>query len=52
MRQDLYVMFRWAVRKAFDKHPDSTISPKELKGIIEDVWDDMVEDGEIYLTKD
>lgn len=45
-------MFRWAINKAFDGHPNVVTSMGELKFIIEDVWNDMVKDGEIHLRDD
>ena len=45
-------MFRWCINKYFDKNPDGLLSCNELKGIIQDVWDNMVKDGEIVIIDD
>ena len=49
MRNELYKMFRWVIRKYFEECPDGVISCGELKCIIQDVWDNMVKDGEIQI---
>lgn len=49
MRNELYKMFRWVINKYFEKNPDGVISCGELKWILQDVWNNMVKDGEIHL---
>lgn len=49
MRNELYRMFRWVIRKFFEKNPEGKISCGELKSIIQEVWDNMVKDGEIEI---
>lgn len=45
-------MMTWAIRKAMDKYPEDTFSLRELDKILEDVWDDLVDAGEIEKIKD
>ena len=47
MKKDLYNMFKWTLSTAFDKHPTTKISLRELEKILDDVWYDMDRDGDI-----
>ena len=35
--------------KAFEKYNDVTTSRNELARLVQDVWDELVDDGEIIL---
>lgn len=48
-KADLKIMFRWAILKAFEKYNDVTTSRNELARLVQDVWDELVDDGEIIL---
>ena len=48
MRKDLNTFIRWAIRKAQEMHPNANITYDEYIGIAQNVWMDMVENGEIY----
>lgn len=45
-------MMTWAIRKVMDKYPEDTFSLRELEKMLEDVWDDLVDAGEIETIKD
>ena len=45
-------MFRWAILKAFEHNNEAVSSPTSLKEIIDEVWKEMVEDGEITIFDD
>ena len=47
MRKDLYTFIHWAIEKASAKHQNSIVTFDELNSIVRNVWDDMVENGEI-----
>lgn len=45
-------MMAWAIRKVMDKYPEDTFSLGELQKMLDDVWDDLVDAGEIVTIKD
>ena len=49
---DVKKMFRWAILKALDKNPGTKVSLKKLRLYLTDVWEHMVEDGEIVFNDD
>ena len=46
MRKDLYTFIHWAIAKALKNHPGSTVSFVDLIKITENVWKDMIDNGE------
>lgn len=40
-------MFKWAIKKFWENYPDRVLHLPELKEVIGDVWNEMVNDGEI-----
>ena len=48
MRKDLDTFIRWAIRKALEMHPNTKITYDEYIGITQNVWMDMIENGEFY----
>ena len=47
MRNELYIIFRNALKEAFDKHPHSDICLGEIQEILENVFENMLKDGDL-----
>lgn len=52
MRNDLYNMFKWAIRKLSGKYPDYICNTEEILRVLVVVLCDMVEDGEVEWIDD
>lgn len=47
MRNELYMIFRNALKEAFDRHPYSDICLGEIQEIVGNVFENMLKDGEL-----
>lgn len=47
---ELIKMFKWAVNKFFDNHPDDLIKCEDLEHAVKRAWHDMVQEGTIILS--
>lgn len=45
-------MMAWAIRKIMEKYPEEIFSLGELRKLLDEVWDDLVEAGEIVLQNE
>lgn len=51
LKNEVRSMVRWALRQIINKMNDEDFTnPNELKNILQEVWNELVEDGEIRLT--
>lgn len=52
MKEDFRKMVKWSIRKMFENSPNDTITLQDLQKQLDLAWDEMVDDGEIFIGKE